>query len=269
MNNELVIIDEREVLGKDFRIYGDKENPLFLAKDVAQWLGNDTSQLKKMLDKIDEDEKVRNNVTTLGGIQNTWFLTEDGLYEVLMQSRKPIAKAFKKEVKYILKAIRKDGAYIKGEEKVVSGELSEDELVFQAMNIMNKKISRLNEEKKELQLQNNKMKPIVGLIDKFISNDNCWDIGVLAKSLECQDMGKNKLFKWLRNTEILMANNVPYQRYVNYFKVIPTVLWNGDTHYKTLVRANGVKYIYNRLVKDGKVIEKSLEDILEYLANDN
>ena len=52
-----------------------------------------------MLQIIYEDEKVTNNVCTLGGNQETWFLTEAGLYEVLFQSRKPIAKAFKKEVK--------------------------------------------------------------------------------------------------------------------------------------------------------------------------
>lgn len=45
-----------------------------------------------------------------------WFLTEDGLYEVLMQSRKPKAKEFKKEVKKILKSIRKHGGYVVGRE---------------------------------------------------------------------------------------------------------------------------------------------------------
>ena len=38
MENELKIIDERELLGKEFKIYGDFENPLFLAKDVAEWI---------------------------------------------------------------------------------------------------------------------------------------------------------------------------------------------------------------------------------------
>ena len=48
----------------------------------------------------------------LGGLQGECnFLTEDGLYEVLMQSRKPIAKQFKKEVKKILKDIRRHGLY--------------------------------------------------------------------------------------------------------------------------------------------------------------
>lgn len=111
-NNTLAlqVIDEREVLGKDFTMYGTFEQPLFLARDVATWIEH--SDRSKMLQGIDKDEKVKNNVLTLGGNQEMWFLTEDGLYEVLMQSRKPIAKAFKKEVKTILKSIRQNGAYI-------------------------------------------------------------------------------------------------------------------------------------------------------------
>lgn len=111
--NELQIIEEREVLGREFRIYGDFENPLFLAKDVAEWIEYDISSINKMLNNVDENEKVRNIVPTLGGNQEMWFLTEDGLYEVLMLSRKPIAKEFKKQVKEILKTIRKTGSYSK------------------------------------------------------------------------------------------------------------------------------------------------------------
>ena len=102
--NELQVIESREVLGKEFRIYGTIEEPLFLAKDVAIWIEH--SNVSMMLNKVDDDEKVINIVYTLGGNQEMWFLTEDGLYEVLMQSRKPIAKAFKKQVKQILKALR-------------------------------------------------------------------------------------------------------------------------------------------------------------------
>ena len=112
MNEELKIINEQEVLGKDFKIYGSIDEPLFLAKDVADWIEYDKSSINKMLNKVDEDEKVRNIVPTLGGAQEMWLLTENGLYEVLMQSRKPIAKTFKKEVKKILKQIRKTGGYI-------------------------------------------------------------------------------------------------------------------------------------------------------------
>lgn len=101
--NELKVIDERTVLGKNFRIFGTFEEPLFLAKDVAEWIEH--SNTRMMLQGIDDSEKGVRNVYTLGGTQEQWFLTEDGLYEVLMQSRKPIAKDFKKQVKEILKTI--------------------------------------------------------------------------------------------------------------------------------------------------------------------
>ncbi|MCC2502346.1 Bro-N domain-containing protein [Bacillus cereus group sp. BcHK10] len=71
---------------------GSKEKPLFLAKDVADWIEN--KNVSQMLNVIDEEEKGLYNVYTLGGTQKLWFLTEDGLYEVLMQLRKPIAKQF-------------------------------------------------------------------------------------------------------------------------------------------------------------------------------
>lgn len=115
--NELQIIEEREVLGREFRIYGDFENPLFLAKDVAEWIEH--TNVTKMLLSIDESEKMVLKIPTnhlLEGLQSNTeytFLTEDGLYEVLMLSRKPIAKEFKKQVKEILKTIRKTGSYSK------------------------------------------------------------------------------------------------------------------------------------------------------------
>ena len=98
---ELQVIDKRNILDHEVTTYGDLENPLFLAKDVANWIEH--SDVSKMMKSVDEDEKVKNIVRTLGGNQEMWFLTEDGLYEVLMQSRKPIAKQFKKKVKKLLK----------------------------------------------------------------------------------------------------------------------------------------------------------------------
>lgn len=109
---ELEVIDERIVLGKGFRIYGTVENPLFLAKDVANWIEYSVANVNKMLDKVDEEEKTTHTISMSGNYTTqAWFLTEDGLYEVLMQSRKPIAKQFKKKVKEILKSIRKHGMY--------------------------------------------------------------------------------------------------------------------------------------------------------------
>lgn len=116
--NEMKTIGNYEFLGKTISIYNTIENPLFLAKDVAEWIEH--SKVSMMLKTVDEDEKVKvNNVyfeNRTGG-NGTWLLTEDGLYEVFMQSRKPIAKQFKKKIKEILKEIRKTGHY---------GELSYD-----------------------------------------------------------------------------------------------------------------------------------------------
>ena len=103
--NNINIIDEREVLGFDFKVYGDVDNPLFLAKDVANWIEH--NKPSEMILNIDDDEKLKAIISHSGQSREMWFLTEDGLYEVLMQSRKPIAKEFKKKVKEILKELRK------------------------------------------------------------------------------------------------------------------------------------------------------------------
>lgn len=87
--NELQIIERREVLGKDFKIYGDLEKPLFLAKDVALWIEH--SNVSAMLESVDDNEKVLIEAPTIdskdclesGNLQTKrWFLTEDGLYEL-------------------------------------------------------------------------------------------------------------------------------------------------------------------------------------------
>lgn len=94
-------------LGKDIDVYGSVEEPLFLAKDVAEWIEH--SDVSTMIRVVDEDEKLTQTMFVSGQNRAVWFLTEDGLYEVLMQSRKPIAKQFKKGVKRILKELRRNG----------------------------------------------------------------------------------------------------------------------------------------------------------------
>ena len=104
MNEVKVLENEVTLMGKTFSVYGTLEEPLFRAKDVADWIEH--SDVHKMVQSVDDDEKVRNNVPTLGGLQEAWLLTENGVYEVLMLSRKPIAKDFKKEVKKMLHVLR-------------------------------------------------------------------------------------------------------------------------------------------------------------------
>jgi Prophage antirepressor len=114
MSTDLKVIDERTVLGKNFRIFGTFEEPLFLAKDVAEWIEYSESNVSKLVNMVDNEEKTIRTIVTSGSNYQAgaWFLTEDGLYEVLMQSRKPAAKEFKKQVKEILKTIRKTGGFV-------------------------------------------------------------------------------------------------------------------------------------------------------------
>lgn len=109
MGKELMLVAEQEVLGRDFKVYGTSESPLFVAADVASWIEH--SNPSEMLRTVEEDEKLTSTIIRAGQLREVNMLTEYGLYEVLMQSRKPIAKQFKREVKTILKSIRKHGIY--------------------------------------------------------------------------------------------------------------------------------------------------------------
>jgi hypothetical protein len=101
--------DSRDMLGRTVVAYGTIERPLFLAADVAEWLEHSDTEV--MLRTVDEDEKIKVKtppVNCTGGLQaNTeyWFLTEDGLYEVLMLSRKLVAKEFRKLVPEVKAAV--------------------------------------------------------------------------------------------------------------------------------------------------------------------
>lgn len=103
-------LQKQTILGNEFTIYGTVEEPLFRAMDVAKWIEH--SNNRAMLDTVDDDEKVVRTVYTPGGAQDCWMLTENGVYEVLMLSRKPIAKQFKKEVKRILHDLRVNGTVV-------------------------------------------------------------------------------------------------------------------------------------------------------------
>jgi len=109
-NQKVEALATREILGKPLTIYGTFEEPLFLAKEVVKFIG--AKNVSQMLEPIDVDEKGVYFVDTLGGPQKCLCLTEDGLYEVLMLSRKPIAKVFKKKVKRILKEYRRTGVVV-------------------------------------------------------------------------------------------------------------------------------------------------------------
>ena len=95
--------------GHELNIYGTTEEPLFLAVEVAKMIDYSVGKTGQMLNTVDRDEKLTDTIHRAGQERQMWFLTEDGLYEVLMQSRKPIARRFKRAVKDILKELRLSG----------------------------------------------------------------------------------------------------------------------------------------------------------------
>ncbi|QPQ35937.1 phage antirepressor [Lysinibacillus sp. JNUCC-52] len=209
---QLQVIHEQVLLDKNFKVYGTSENPLFLAKDVAGWIEH--SNVSSMLKSIDEDEKVLNNVYTLGGTQETWFLTEDGLYEVLMQSRKPIAKQFKKQVKNILKDIRLNGGYIATTE-------DDDEMTILAKGflIAQKTIESNKRKIVEQQMLIEEQKPKVLFAEAIQASKTTILIGEYAKILKQNgiDIGQKRLFEWLRDNGYLIKRkgsdyNTPTQK---------------------------------------------------------
>ena len=229
--SNMVVIKETEVLGRMFKVYGTVEEPLFLAKDVAEVIEH--SNPRMMLKSVDEDEKVVNNVYTLGGTQETWFLTEDGLYEVLMQSRKPIAKAFKKEVKKILKALRLNQVELVN----TTNETKIDDTINNLMSMINALIE--DNKKKDIMLEkmvnhileNDKTKietkikeiktddieeEILNLTEDFMSvKEFCKFIN--SKGVIPKKIGNHIIHQLFRDNNILNSNNVPTDLAQGYF----------------------------------------------------
>lgn len=132
--------------------------PWFVTSDVSEALGftyeNAKYHIKNNLsdDESGVMEKRASSQTTLslfpGTTARVSMVSESALYKLILRSNVPTAKPFQDWVtKVVLPAIRKDGAYIMGEEKVVTGEMSEDELVLKAVGILQKKVERLTAER--------------------------------------------------------------------------------------------------------------------------
>ena len=126
-------------------------NPWFVAIDVARalGLGLHKGSVSHHMRRLDQDEKRQTSTSDMGvSVRNSLtVVSESGLYKLILRSDKEQARRFQNWVtRDVLPAIRKDGGYILGEEKVATGELSEDELVFRAMEVMKRKIERLSVE---------------------------------------------------------------------------------------------------------------------------
>ncbi|AVQ21359.1 hypothetical protein C4N15_06775 [Fusobacterium necrophorum subsp. funduliforme] len=143
--NEITILNKTQILGKEFTIYGTMEEPLFLAKDIAKWIEH--SDPSTMVRNVDEDEKLIQTMFVSGQNREVMLLTENGLYEVLMQSRKPIAKEFKSRIKQILKEMRLGKKVIVNTEDFnltfLQGMLDSQKMLVEAHNKTQLKIEEL------------------------------------------------------------------------------------------------------------------------------
>lgn len=193
------MLDEREVLGKEFKMYGTIENPLFLAKSVAEWIGERDGYTVSR--KVDEDEKVIHTLCVSGQSREMTFLTEDGFYEILMLSRKPIAKAFKKEVKQILKQIRMTGGYIP-----TTQEDDEETIMAKAFLIAQRTIEKKNKLIEE-------MTPRVNWFDKFMSSEGLYTSTQVAKVLHISSA--KKLNTILNEEKIIYRQGKSWLPYVS------------------------------------------------------
>lgn len=151
--NSIQVLSETELLGRKFTVYGTAENPLFLAKEVAECIdyaktSKGRFDVSNMVSSVDEEEKLVRTIFVSGQNREVWLLTEDGLYEVLMQSRKPIAKEFKKGVKEILKTIRKTGGYL-----ATKQDDTPEEIMARALTIAQTTLAKREERLKQLEAQ--------------------------------------------------------------------------------------------------------------------
>lgn len=193
--DEVKIIHKEIILGKEIDVWGTFEEPYFRASDVASWLG--FKNISTSLKCLDPEELTKFNLGSRQG--EVWFLTEDGLYDFLMQSRKPAAKEFKKGVKAILKEIRKTGAYV-----AIKEDDTEEDIIARGLIAAKAALERKEARVRELEAQTEqqtfvithqqeqiqKDAPKVKYYDQTLAAINCVtptqignDLGISAKTL--------------------------------------------------------------------------------------
>lgn len=205
--NEISILKKTELFGNNFTVYGTVEEPLFLAKDIARLINH--SDVSTMMQPIDADEKLIQTMLVSGQNRKVWMLTENGLYEVLMQSRKPIAREFKKGVKAILKEIRKTGGYM-----AARADETPEEIMARAMELAKAALER---QRKTARLYKDDRE----LVDAFCAlslPSYCWARPISLEELAAMlrkrgyDTGKKRLASWLRKKGYLRRQYGKYDR---------------------------------------------------------
>lgn len=240
MANSIQVLKQTELCGRQFTVYGTAETPMFLAREIAECIDYDKSSLNKLVASVDDDEKVRNIVPTPGGNQQVWMLTEGGLYEVLMQSRKPIAKQFKKGVKQILHEVRTTGGYIS-----TTPNDTPEEIMARALTIAQATLAKREERLKQLEAETEQQQATIELQDKEIKeaapkvnyyNNHLQSVNTLTSTQIAKQIGMDaeKLHKKLKET------NVIYRQSGQWLLHSPYSTWGlHSTRTQTYTRSDG------------------------------
>lgn len=205
--------------------------PWFVGKDVATALGYKEAT-KAAREKVDDEDKGVSKIDTPSGTQEMTIINESGLYSLVLSSKLPTAKKFKRWVtNEVIPSIRKHGAYMTPEtlEKVL---LSPDTLMQLAQNLKDEQ-----EKRKALEAQIESQKPAVLFTGAVETSKTSILIGELAKMLKQNgvNIGQNRLFEWLRQNGYLIKRNgtdynMPTQRSMDMglFEIKETTINNPD-----------------------------------------
>lgn len=232
----------------NIRVCGaDTGNPLFCAMDLCRALGYSNGR-DAVAKHVDSEDVAKRDTLTKGGTQQLTFVTESGMYALILGSKLPQARQFKHWVtSEVLPSIRKNGTY------------SVEQLSRKQLALM---VIQAEEEKERLALENKhqaeiieEQKPKVVFADAVIGSENNILIRDLAK-LICQNgyqIGEIRLYRWLRDNKYLTLENKPMQRYVEqglFYIEEGTHTEKGvmKSHTVTKVTGKGQNYFINKFL---------------------
>lgn len=236
--------------------------PWFVGKDVAERLGYaDTADaLKKHVDAEDKKLVKPGEMPTLKMSNfGAYIINESGLYSLVLSSKLPTAKAFKRWVtSEVIPAIRKHGGYL-APEKLEEALLNPDTLIRLATDL---KAER--EHRRALEAEREANQPKVLFADAVSASKTSILIGELAKLLKQNgvNIGQNRLFAWMRQNGFLISRtgtdfNMPTQKAMErqLFEIKETAITHSDGHVTVSktpkVTGIGQQYFVNRFLKEG------------------
>ena len=249
--NEIKVFENVE-FGK-VRTMMINNEPWFVGKDVATILGysNTRDALGKHVDTEDKNTVAIHDRTT--GNPNVIFINESGLYSLILRSKLPNAKKFKKWVTgEVLPSIRKTGSY--------SIQQKQDSYLIDDKVERAKRWIEEQEYTLSLARQIEADKPFTEHGKIVSDSTDCVDFAEFAKITNSRfGLGRNKLFEYLRNKGVLTKDNIPYQKYINagLFKVIQT---KKESQYGTKV--------FSKTIITGKGQHELIKVIDKWFAKD-